>query len=207
MNTIPGLSFDEDLHEYRMLGKRVPSVTEILSPLSNFGMIAQADLEYASERGKAAHAACSLALTGDLDESSVDPAVAPYLEAFRAFIKVTGFLFVASEVQVYHRTRRYAGTVDLLGTFPPSRGTGIPALILIDLKTTAALSKTVGLQLAGYAAAIDSHHKPGWKDRIESRYALRLLPDGSYKLVAFNNPDEAACFDAFHSIFKWRQAR
>jgi hypothetical protein len=49
---------------------------------------------------------------GILDESSVDPAVAPHLEAWRKFRRESGFSPKAIEQIVQHPTYRYCGTID-----------------------------------------------------------------------------------------------
>jgi hypothetical protein len=74
--------------------------------------------EFSRERGEFVHKARHLDDMGMLDEESVDPEIAPYLEAWRRFRRESGFIIEQSEVPMMSKTLKYAGTPDVIGHFP-----------------------------------------------------------------------------------------
>ena len=68
----------------------------------------------AAQRGTAVHAATALDDLGDLDETSVDPIVAPYLESWRKLRDQMGWKFRRSEIEVELRRGTLVGHVDRL---------------------------------------------------------------------------------------------
>ncbi len=129
----PGLTFDEPTHLYRLDGDPVPSVTAILRDNRLSGDFSQVDpvvLDAARRRGQAVHAAAHYLDEGDLDETTIDPLVRPYLEAWESFKVERGIEFTALEQRFADPVRRFAGTVDRIG-----RARGVYGLVLIDVKT------------------------------------------------------------------------
>lgn len=192
------ITFDEDKHEYRVNGQRLPSVTEILRPLyGDLRFVAQDLLEYKGELGKAVHKAVELHVKGELDYSSLTSPVAEYFEQYLIFEADTGFAPLESEVRV-SSPLGYAGTFDLIGNLDGK-------LVLVDLKTTAALSPAVALQTAAYAKAYaDSMAK--LNGSIEARFALRVTPD-KYRLQPYKNySQDLAGFLGFLNAHRWCQA-
>jgi len=53
-----------------------------------------------------------------LDEDTLDPVIAPYLEAWRRFKRESGFVVERSEVPMASSVYRYAGKPDVIGNFP-----------------------------------------------------------------------------------------
>lgn len=147
--------FDEEAHVYRVDGRIVPSVTEILSGVGlaeNFmagGREIDPDvLANAAERGTMVHLAIELECLGELDEDTVDDEIWPYLEAWRQFVDDTGFLPVANEFRFYEPANDYCGTADMIGYLGDQ-------LTVLDLKTgSIGLKPWHKYQLAAYAGAI-----------------------------------------------------
>lgn len=148
------LTFDATLHQYAWHGRKVYSVTRVLRRLIDFSGIDPAVLEKARERGKAVHRAIELDIAGDLDDESLHPEVRERFLGWRNFVKLSGFKVISSEQRVYSERHGYAGTIDLCGTI--RRETYLP-----DIKATALVPPTVGLQTAAYAQALRETIKCG----------------------------------------------
>lgn len=184
------LTFNAERHEYRWNGQIVPSVTQVLDPLSDYSMVPSAILERKKQIGTAVHIAIDLDIKGELDESTIHPAWEGYFSGWRKFKEQSGFVVESSEQYVFSEKYRFAGTLDLVGMLPSG-----PALI--DTKTTAILMPTVGPQTAAYAEGVQ-------KPRI-NRYALQLSPDGKYNLEPCADKGDWAIFQAALTLWYWRQ--
>lgn len=177
------IDFDEEKHEYSVGGVKVPSVSEILAPLSaeRYRDLNQSMLAQAAERGRAVHEATE-AIDYGLDPE-IDPEIGGYVKAYFDFIRdyrpewemiegIVGCYRVKDEIPFF------AGTVDRYGKID-----GLPSVV--DIKTYA--SMTTDSQLAAscqtmlYANALESMGE----DFSEgfSRYILHLRKDGTYRLI------------------------
>jgi hypothetical protein len=190
------LQFNEDLHQYTLDGKIIPSVTKILSPLNDFSGIPMDVLERKRMLGTALHKCIDLYLLDDLDTSTIHEDVAPYFNGFLKFMTETGFQVEQSESRVFSKSLRYAGTFDLIGKLNDSR-------VLIDTKSVAVLGKSVGPQLAAYEHA---HHELNPDLKIKKRFALQLKPDGSYKLPEYKNRQDFEIFKSCLNIYNWKNS-
>ena len=193
------LTFDAGTHTYRHGSVRVPSVTAILRAAGlgpQYGDIDPAVLERARQRGVAVDAACDLIDADDLDEASVDPAIAGYVEAYRRFIADTGYTVRASQVQVHHAQLGYCGTADMVGRMQGR-------VALLDRKCTASMHPDVAIQVAAYAEALN--HMITESPPVTLIAGLHLRRDGSYKVHTY---DLAAAFNVFRAalvFYQWRQ--
>ena len=110
------VDFAEEGHRYTLRGSPLESVTGILK---DEGFIDTAFYdEYSRTRGSYVHAARHMDDAEELDESTVDQEIAPYLEAWRRFKQESGFIVEQSEVPMMSTLHRYAGTPDVIGHFP-----------------------------------------------------------------------------------------
>lgn len=175
------LAFDEPSHTYTFGGQPVPSVTQLLSPLSNLQMVDPDVLRAAADFGTAVHKCCELDDLGDLDEEALDPALGPYLSAWRRFSKDHAVKWALIEGRVHNQAMGYAGTVDRYGTVKGDDA-------VVDLKSSAVLYPTVGPQLAAYTKAI-----PG-TTLLTKRVGVLLKPDGNYQAKAYTSPMDWAVF-------------
>lgn len=188
------VTLDQETHTYRTAdGVVVPGVTSILKPLVTLSGIPRDVLERKRDLGQRVHAACHYFSEGDLDESSVEPDVAPYLDAFRRFVAESGIRIVANELIVHDPVANYAGQLDLIGDIGRMRW-------LIDLKSCAQLPFAVGPQTAAYARA---HSVGRQRPPIDCRGALRLQPDRRFRLVPLRDPDDWAVFTACQTLYRY----
>ncbi len=199
------LIFDEAGHEYKWCGKRVPSVTQVIGPLSDYSRIPEAVLKKAQAEGCAMHSMVEYDCAGDLDEATLPQWLKPRLAGWRKFRDDSGFTPDASEKRLYHPMYEYAGTADMFGTaskLPKLRGRGV-----LDLKRSFAAGPAIALQLAGYQAAENaSLIKEGDRTMmVQWRAALRLLDDGTYKFQTFEDGDAFTVFIACLTISRWKE--
>ena len=147
------LEFDEEQHLYTLRGMKLPSVTQIMEPMSLmlYNGIPQETLFGAADRGTRAHE--------------------PYLEAFHAFEGAYKPVWIGSEYRTYHKALRYAGTIDLIGYIEPDDGTGVD---VVDIKCTAVYHPVMlATQVSAYCEALKSQGIP-----VRRRYGLQLQKSG-----------------------------
>lgn len=131
-----------------------------ISPKAEFGTNCHKALQYYNEK--------------DLDESTLDPAIAPYLAQFKLACIEKNIEPLQSETMRYCDTFMFAGTIDLIAKVDGK-------MALIDYKT----GKVEGWhrwQLAAYGKLLES--EIGAVDQ----YALYLQPDG-YNLLKYEVAD------------------
>lgn len=180
------LTFDEQNHIYRVQGVAIPSVTQIL--VAEGFIDTSWFTEYGRDRGKYAHEAIKLYEQGSLDEESLDPVLRPYLDAWKQFKTDTGYVSEVVEEPLYSPVYQYAGTPDNIGLL-----NGEPTVL--DIKT-GAISPWVALQLSAYETL---------KKMCLDRVALRLMPDGKYRLRHFKDRTDRQVFLAAVATFYWRK--
>lgn len=184
--------FDEARHEYLVGGRLVPSVTQVLSILQDFGAVPADVLAAAAEFGTHVHQACALDNDGRLDEASLDPSLAPYLEQWRRFMAESGAFVRASELRVYHSGLRYAGTLDVLADWNGQ-------LCIIDIKT-GQVPRTVGAQTEAYRMAYQSQECGVVPRR---RYCVQLTAD-AYKVHPLTNPADWSLFQSALNCYRFK---
>ena len=185
------LQFDAAAHRYTVGGKIIPSVTQIISAvgLYEFDFVSRQTLAIAAERGRIVHTYIEWHEQGLLDESSIDPDLAGYFNAYLA-AKAAGEIPAsptAIERRVYSEKYQYAGTLDQM----------FGDKWIHDHKTGVA-SPTHGLQLSGYWLA----DHPDFRDKPERLTCGYYRPDGSYKIVEY--PYEPLAWLAVVADFRWR---
>jgi len=181
------LEFRLEDHSYWLDGVRLPSVTTILKA-EGFIDAAFYD-EYSRDRGSMVHLACHLDDMGDLDESSVDPVIKPYLKAYRSFKEQSGFIASISEEPMASATYRFAGTPDKIGSFKDI------TCAIIDLKT-GSVAPWASLQLALYQVLVGSPYK---------RYSLQLTKDGKYRLKEYKDRQDRAVALSAVACWWWKK--
>ena len=118
-------------------------------------------------------------------------------KAFQAFNEKWKPEFTHSEVTIYSRTHKYAGSTDHIANFDFEDGRGrVPTII--DYKTSKRVYDDVGYQLVAYAkgdfiAGEDDEELP--LPEIRDGLCVRLGPDGKYTAVPFHMTDDI--FDVF----------
>ncbi len=189
------LSFDEASHTYRLGGVIVPSVTQVLKILDDsFDRVPLDVLEAAREFGQHVHKAVELDSTGQLDEDSLDPALAEYVAGWRKFLKDRKATVIASEVRVASRRLRYAGTLDAI-----IETNGVE--ILVDIKS-GAVPSSVGPQTAAYEfAARESDRFPNPLHRM----CVQLMPN-DFKATVLRDRGDWNAFVSALNVYRWRNA-
>ena len=195
--SVPELEFDERSHVYRIGSEVLPSVTTLMKPLSDrfYKTIPEDVLQKAAGRGTAVHNA----IENWLNFGIVDIPV-PYMEYFDAFYdwwRKYEPTVIGSELRLYHKLLRYAGTADLVCMIGDE-------LWIIDYKSTSTLSEMlVRVQLEGYARALESLGV-----KVARKGALHLRKDGNWDFPDFPAGDSAAwrVFGSLKNIYDYTKS-
>lgn len=171
---IPKIDFDEERHLYTLGGLTLPSVTQVMEPMSLmlYRDVPEQMLDSAADRGTRAHEQISNFVRYGIMESDED--TQPYVDAFLRFNQDRRPVWAASELRVFHALMGYAGTIDLIGYIEPDDGTGVD---VIDLKCTSVFHPVMlSTQIGAYAEALRSQGIA-----VRRRYGLQLLKTGKYR--------------------------
>jgi hypothetical protein len=186
------LTFEPELHVYRLPdGRRVPSVTQIIEAVGvsvNFDTLSTmssqlaSTIEFKRNLGVSVHADAHSFDDDDLDWSTVDPRVEPYVQAWATFRENAQLIPTTRERRVYHPRHDYAGTLD--GIFEGTGGHWEGKRILIDLKVGDPADAGAHLQTAAYEAAYLAEHAT---ERIDARWAVQLCPERAvpYRVIPY----------------------
>ncbi len=188
------LQFDAPSHTYRLGGRVLPSVTQVLEPLQFLDGIPWAVLEAARKFGDHVHQAVHLWNVERLDEDALDPHLVPYLQGWKAFLLQTGGVVIHSELRVVNRKLGYAGTLDSAVRFPTLKKH------VVDVKS-GIVPKTVGPQTAAYRDAFLEERD---EDLSRTRFCVQLTGDGRFKLHKLNDPTDFNLFVSALNVHKWR---
>lgn len=197
-------SFDPEAHRYYLGGTPIPGVTEVLKQVVDYSMIPDAVLDRKRQIGSALHQCIEWDHRQELDEDSIDAAVWPYFEAWRKFKRECNLLsLVAAEQPVCSRTFRYGCIPDVWGYDDGG------ALTVIEVKSTAAVHPSFGLQTAAQARAIvESTLRPSQYTlalQRAQRFVLQLRPDRTYRLHRCAAADDFPTFLALLTVHRWKQ--
>lgn len=194
------LTFDAPTHTYKYAGREVPHVTGILDIIDTLKHVDPKVLENARQEGVDMHRMIQLECADALDEERLPLWLRPRFRGWRRFRSDTGFVPTHSEQIVYHPLYGYAGTLDLRGTM---RYQHVDIIAMIDLKRSFAAGRLIGLQTAAYDAALVAEHKVEPADR---RFALRLRPEGDYRLEPFDRRDDFAMFLSCLNVLRLKES-
>lgn len=186
------LLFDPVEHAYTVAGKRLPSVTQILSPLVDYSIVPRDVLERAQKLGTAVHRMTELYDLDDLDMDCLADELVPYLTAWIKFRAESGFVPETIEKRLYHPALRFAGTPDRSGLINGRRA-------VLDIKKMLTLGPVIGLQLAAYSELFAKNGT-----QIEDRYALGLRADGTYRLAPFTDKGDWPVFLSLLTLRNWK---
>lgn len=181
---LAGVAYDpSDARAHTCDGAPILSITQLLrlaGKSSEFLQVQPTVLEHAGRRGTAAHLAAHFFDEGDLVEASVDPRVACYLAAWQRFRTERGFIPELLETVVVSRRFGYIGRFDRVGTVDNRR-----RRVLLDIKTGDPDASRADLQTVGYELALIEECGSAWGVLDLERWAVRLLPDGRYRVCEY----------------------
>lgn len=191
---MPDLDFDPDTHTYMVGNSVLPSVTSIIAPMYDFRYVDAETLHAAGKFGSAVHLVCELYDRDDLVMDSVDPALLPYLNAWRRFIAEMQVEVLQVEQRYHHAALGYAGTLDRLLLIQRAK-------VLADIKSVSVLSPAVGIQLAAYEKLLVSN-----TEHLQTkRAAVQLCGDGTYRYRMYADPMDWPAFVSLLTLKNWRQ--
>lgn len=176
MTSKHNIQFDEESHVYTVDGKTVPSVTEILKPLSaDTAEFANPILrEQAANRGSRVHEATIFYDYNGMDDEVIEPDIYPYIKAYADFIRDYRIkYYILTECPVSNG--EYAGTLDRLA-FIDGKYT------VIDFKTgTTVDPRKESAQLYAYAQLLAENGFATTESYKQYEgFILRLKKDGTY---------------------------
>ena len=193
------LKFEEGKHEYSLpTGEILKSVTQYIDE-AGLGADKSRFTDFHRDRGRAVHMVCEFDDLGCLEESSIDPRIIPYVEAYRKFKAEQQFAWEGVEDRRWHMVYRYAGTIDRWGLMVLG---GKEKPTVLDLKSGVP-ERSWGLQLSAYAHLLDETVQ--WE-----RVVLRLTKEGKYFLTVFPQTEAAEDWSTFVSavnIVNWKSKR
>ena len=167
----------------------IPSVTQILSPWSDFSGIRPEVLEKASVRGTRIHLACSNYASGFMIPSFTE-GDEPYFQSFQRWFDSTVEKVISVEMEYRCPVYQFQGHPDLVCVIKGDT----TKISVVDLKTPRSISPSWRLQLAAYA------HLTG-ADRC---FSLRLSPEGK-QAIADENTDWKRDLNIFlNALSVWR---
>lgn len=184
-------TFNEERHEYFLNGRRLPSVTEVLKPITD-GYLSRCPphhLERKRQIGAAVDAAITLDVLGTIDEESVWAASwAGYFMAWRDFLMEKNPVILSVQRRVYHPQWEFAGTIDL-------EIMSDDWYSITDVKCTYDLHPAVKLQTAAYKEMVPEATK---------RHSLLLREDGRYEFEEHEG-DDFGVFLALLNVYRWKE--
>ena len=194
-DTSKELTFDEAKHIYRLKGIIVPSVTQVMQPLSDetYRGVEAKVLRRAAGKGTAVHNAIEKSLTFGIED--VDPDHAGYFMAFLRWFSEYNPQVIASEYRLYHKFMGYAGTADLICVIGGK-------LYVIDYKTTQRIEELlVRVQLKAYSQALGSLGA-----EPQRAASLHLKRDGTFDFQTHDGGAESwQVFSSLLTVLKYKQ--
>ena len=168
------LEFDEQKHEYNVLGTKLPSVTEIIGPLTYTKYKIDAGvIEQAAHKGAMTHELTAAYDRGDLeDDSSIPADGAMYYKAWKDFCH--DYQVEWKYIELPLACASFAGTVDRIGMIDGK-------LVVVDIKTTSSMDRASKIalvtQLHGYSVLCRENDIPV---DFFSAVGVQLKKDGTY---------------------------
>lgn len=201
----PYVTFEPENHVYTLHNdgpdRILPSVTQIIQDNNlgfDFSQLTKTDLPWFQDRGTKVHLACEYMDKGILDWKSVAPEILGYVKSYQLGKHEYKFEILETEMLVFDKLHRFAGTLDRIVKFEGNDFNGIRQ---IDIKSGMP-HISHGYQTAGYNICLDdsdySRHIP--------RYSLYLDKDGRLpKLKTYPHLDDFTIFESAVNLFYARK--
>jgi hypothetical protein len=192
------IEFRAASHSYFKDGKELTSVSRILQDagLSDYSKVDWDVLERAKLIGDFVHEIARLYALGDLDQSTIDPALSGYAKAVEKFYEDNVKTIVSLEEPICYPAFGYAGTPDLIYYNKSDK------LCLDDWKTTANPMPSHQIQLAAYKQAWDKTYP---KRKIQERATVILKDDGSYRRIIHRSGNDLHVWMAAVNLYSYKR--
>jgi hypothetical protein len=176
------IEWDDEAHTCRKNGVLVPRVTAVIaaSGKCDWSAVDEEIRLQSIKRGQSVHWLTQLEDEGALDYRTVPQRLRGYRKGYRAWKRHSGFNVIWIEKRFISHYG-FAGIIDRTGSFPATTMYGSGTSAVVDLKT-GNIADWVRYQLCAYTLAVDP--RPAIARTIR-RIALRLSPDGTYKVKEF----------------------
>lgn len=182
-----------ETHKYYVNGKEYPGVNFILQSLNLLD--ARWFTEERREQGRRAHKLIHYWNEDDLDETSIDPRDAPYLEGWKKFAQERKFIPKLNEVSLFSK-HGFCGTLDSAGLL-----NGDPAVA--DAKS-GMIHWTTGFTTMAYSILLMENF-PDLFPKMPKRIAVGLDKTGDYWMEEFCDWKDQGLWLFCVSIF-WKNA-
>ena len=191
--------YNEERHEYRIDGIKIPSVTQILKAngLSDFSMVNPDILERAKQFGLAVHKGCELHDLKTLDRDSLCDPLVPYIAQWQRFITNFKVQILDIEKRFWSTKYRFGGCLDRVAIINGK-------LTLVDIKTTTSINPTTAIQVAGYSLLYNEGRK--FRDKIKSRWCVHLK-EKTYELQEYKDVRDEQIFMACLTVANYKTGR
>lgn len=151
--------------------------------------------EEGATRGTSVHQACHYYDMGELDEESLDPILAPYVEGWKKFRADTGVTILKCEERIDNERLGVTGKPDRIIEWPSV------GFAVVDIKS-GSLSDWTAIQLAAYKLLL---LQDGWDTaKPLKRFAVNLPGDGTYKVKEYKDRADEGIFLAALAIHNWK---
>ena len=182
------IEFDNEKHEYKVEGKVIPSVTQIIYDIFPFKF----GNDFAMKKGKNGHHILEIWDKEYKDISDVFTKL--YLAAWQKFLDDFQIKFQPDwiEMPLYSKTWGFAGTLDRLGDINEK-------LTIIDIKI-GQNSKTYALQTIAYSLLVEEN----LKIKVKNRWLVILNNKGKYSIIEHKNQTDKTAFLSCFNLFKWK---
>lgn len=191
------IQFNAENHTYMVDGVAMPSVSDIIRPVTNmtYGSIPKFILAQAQDKGTTIHtmmqAYDELGLLPNTDNEYYD-----YMKAYVDFQRdnfIDALEYVGSELRVYDDTIGYCGTVDKLYWDNESG-----EYVILDIKTGSKSNpKSWMLQMDAYIMAIERETRECCNAKV-----LWLKNDGTYELF-LHEVSNSAIIESLKDLYDW----
>lgn len=196
-------TYNDELHEYKLNGLKIPSVTQVIEdvfPMSEF--IPKELLKQKADLGKKIHSTTELYDKGTLDEKSLHSILQNYLNQWIKFRKDYNVQFNLEllseniELMAYHSVYKFAGRIDRTCLVSKEKS-------IIDIKSGTE-QKTHQLQTAAYSMLVNQLLDK--KLQIKKRYAV-YLSETDYKVKPHTNTNDENIFLSCLSIYNYKRRK
>lgn len=197
------LTFDEEKHEYKVDGKPIISVTQVMNriatkktdnedefwkPVSGGVFVRN---ETAAEFGKALHKIAQLFALGK--NCKYDTAMQPWVNGLEKFLSAfSSIKVIETEWMLYSSCYGYCGTMDLYGEFRNRP-------LVLDWKSSVGIDSKWDLQTAAYEQLAKEH----CKDRRKfTRWAVQIIEDDYRVIERTYHPEDFNMFLSLLNVWK-----